>query len=48
MLVDEFTRKCAAIRVARWFNATAIIETLANAMLSDGVPAYIRFDNGPV
>ena len=44
-LIDEFTRKCLAIRVARRINAIGVIETLADAMLFDGVPAYIRSDN---
>ena len=32
-LIDEFTRKCLAIRVARRINAIGVIETLADAML---------------
>jgi hypothetical protein len=32
-LLDEFTRKCLAIRVARRINAIGVIETLADAML---------------
>ena len=46
-LIDEFTRKCLAIRVARRINAIGVIETLADAMLFDGLPTYIRSDNGP-
>lgn len=46
-LIDEFTRKCLAIRVARRMNAIGVIETLADAMLFEGVPAFIRSDNGP-
>ena len=46
-LIDEFRRKCLAIRVARRINAIGVIETLADAMLLDGVPAFIRSDNGP-
>ena len=46
-LIDEFTRKCLAIRVARRVHAIGVIETLADAMLFEGVPAYIRSDNGP-
>ena len=46
-LLDEFTRKCLAIRVARRINAIGVIEALADAMLFEGVPAYIRSDNGP-
>jgi transposase InsO family protein len=46
-LIDEFTRKCLAIRVARRINAIGVIETLADAMLFEGLPTYIRSDNGP-
>ena len=46
-LIDEFTRKCLAIRVARRINAIGVVETLADAMLFDGLPTYIRSDNGP-
>jgi L-serine deaminase len=44
-LIDEFTRKCLAIRVARKINAIGVIETLADAMLLNGIPAHIRSDN---
>ena len=46
-LIDEFTRKCLDIRVARRINAIGVIETLADAMLFNGLPTYIRSDNGP-
>ena len=46
-LIDEFSRKCLAIRVARRINAIGVIETLADAMLFEGTPHYIRSDNGP-
>ena len=46
-LIDEFTRKCPAIRVARRINAIGVIETLADAMLFEGTPVHIRSDNGP-
>ena len=46
-LIDEFTRKCLAIRVARRINAIGVIETLADAMLFEGLPTYILSDNGP-
>ncbi len=34
-------------KVARRINAIGVIETLADAMLFDGLPTYIRSDNGP-
>jgi hypothetical protein len=46
-LLDEFTRKCLAIRVARRINSIGVIETLADVMLFEGIPTYIRSDNGP-
>jgi putative transposase len=46
-LIDEFTRKCLAIHVARRINAIGVIETLADVMLFEGIPTYIRSDNGP-
>ena len=46
-LIDEFSRRCLAIHVARRINALDVIETLADVMLFEGIPAYIRSDNGP-
>ena len=46
-LIDEFTRECLAIRVARRINSLGVIETMAEVMLVRGVPEHIRSDNGP-
>ena len=46
-LIDEFTRECLAIKVARRINSFGVIEALADAMIVRGVPEYIRSDNGP-
>jgi len=46
-LIDEFTRECLAIRVARRINSLGVIETMADVMIARGVPAHIRSDNGP-
>lgn len=46
-LIDEFSRECLAIRVARRINSFGVIETLADAMLVHGIPEHIRSDNGP-
>ena len=46
-LIDEFTSKCLALRVARRLNSYDLIETLADVMLIHGVPEHIRSDNGP-
>ena len=44
-LIDEYTRECLAIRVARRINSFGVIETFADAMLKRGIPAHIRSDN---
>jgi putative transposase len=46
-LIDEFTRQCLAIRVARRINGMGVLETMADAMIVHGVPEHIRSDNGP-
>ena len=46
-LIDEYTRECLAIRVARRINGSGVTETLADVMLHKGVPEHIRSDNGP-
>ena len=46
-LVDEFTRECLAIRVARRLKSVDVIELLAELFILRGVPRYIRSDNGP-
>jgi transposase InsO family protein len=46
-LIDEFTRECLAIRVARRINSLGVLETMADAMLVRGIPEHIRSDNGP-
>ncbi len=46
-LVDEFTRECLAIKVARRLPAKAVIEVLRSVFAERGVPEYLRSDNGP-
>ena len=46
-LIDEYTRECLAIRVARRLGRYEVIEALADVMLLRGVPEHIRSDNGP-
>jgi putative transposase len=46
-LIDEYTRECLAIRVARRLGRYEVIETLAEVMEQRGVPEHIRSDNGP-
>ena len=45
--VDEFTRECLAIRVARRLKSVDVIELLAELFILRGVPRYIRSDKGP-
>jgi transposase InsO family protein len=47
VLIDEYTRECLAIRVARRLGSNEVIETLAEVMLWRGIPEHIRSDNGP-
>jgi len=46
-LIDEYTRECLAIGVARRLGSQEVIETLADVMLGGGIPEYLRSDNGP-
>jgi len=46
-LIDEYTRECLAIGVARRLGSLEVIETLAEVMLFRGLPQYLRSDNGP-
>ena len=45
--VDEFTRECLAIRVARRLKSVDVIELLAELFMLRGAPGSIRSDNGP-
>jgi putative transposase len=46
-VLDEFTRKCLAIRVARRLGSIDVIEMLAELCLEQGVPGHVRSDQGP-
>jgi putative transposase len=46
-LIDEYTRECLAIRVARKLRSYEVMETLAEVLLWRGIPEHIRSDNGP-
>jgi putative transposase len=45
-LVDEYTRECLAIDVARSLKADDVLDCLAELFMSRGTPAYLRSDNG--
>jgi len=46
-LIDEHSRACLALKVARRINSVGVIETLADAMCLHGIPENMRCDNGP-
>ena len=45
-LVDEFTRECLAIDVARRMTSEDVLERLTDLFIHRGVPDHIRSDNG--
>jgi putative transposase len=45
-VIDEYTRKCLAIRVGSSLKADDVLETLSTLFITEGVPDYIRSDNG--
>ena len=46
-IVDEYTRECLALKVARSITAEDVIDTLAELFAARRVPGHIRSDNGP-
>jgi len=46
-LIDEFTRECLAIDVARRMTSEDVLERLSDLLIQRGPPEYIRSDNGP-
>lgn len=47
VVIDEFTRECLAIHVARRIRARDAIDVFADLMTVHGIPEHIRSDNGP-
>jgi len=45
-VIDEYTRKCLAIRVGFSLKADDVLDTLSTLFITEGVPDYIRSDNG--
>ena len=45
-LMDEYTRECLAIDVARRLGSDNVLERLTDLFIRRGVPAYLRSDNG--
>lgn len=47
VVIDEFTRRCLAIHVARRIRSKEALEVFADLMVEYGVPIHVRSDNGP-
>jgi len=45
-VIDEYTRKCLAIRVGFSLKADDVLDTLSTLFITEGIPEYIRSDNG--
>ena len=45
-VIDEYTRKCLAIRVGSSLKSDDVLDTLSTLFITEGVPEYIRSDNG--
>ena len=46
-VIDEFTRECMAIKVARRIRSDDVIHALTELFVLNGAPEHIRSDNGP-
>ena len=46
-VVDEYTRECLALVVARRIGAEDVLDVLAELFVVHGVPGHVRSDNGP-
>ena len=46
-VVDEYTRRCVALKPRRSYRSENVIEVLAGLISEEGKPRWIRSDNGP-
>ena len=46
-VIDEFTRRCLAIVVARKLRSDDVLHCLTDLIVAHGTPEHIRSDNGP-
>ncbi len=46
-VIDEYSRECLAVRVARQLKADDVQDCLTELFCTHGVPKYMRSDNGP-
>ncbi len=47
VVIDEFTRECLALDVARSITSDRVLDVLVELFVDRGVPVHIRCDNGP-
>jgi hypothetical protein len=47
VVIDEYTRECLALEVARQLRSEDVLYCLAGLFVDRGTPDYIRSDNGP-
>jgi transposase InsO family protein len=47
VIIDEYTRECLSMYVARRISSRDILDQLYELFLTRGTPGYIRSDNGP-
>jgi putative transposase len=45
-VIDEYTRKCLTVRVNYQLKSDDVLDVLSTLFLTQGIPAYIRSDNG--
>lgn len=45
-VIDEYSRRCLAIEVAHNLRSDDVLDVLSNLFLVEGIPAFIRSDNG--
>jgi len=47
VVIDEYSRECLAIKVARSIRSQDVLDCLAELFITRGTPEHIRSDNGP-
>ena len=45
-VIDEYSRTCLAIRVARRLKSHDVLDVLSDLFITEGIPNFIRSDNG--
>jgi transposase InsO family protein len=47
VIIDEFSRECLAVYVARRITSDDVLRVLARLFVEKGAPCHLRSDNGP-